>query len=411
MEAILYAPLALLGAAVVLLAFAALASLRRARRAAGPGAPRASEALARAAAALGAAGGGDLATDGAFELDVAGRRLRAFGARPNKGRNVVVGIGVAAGAKAAPGVAFAGGTARQPLEKLPHVTLRQETGFDRLGKQLKVNLEIETGDAEFDRRVYVEGEGPREDVAALLSDRRVRGGALALLDGGCMQITFAEGEHLVAALWPAQLPAALTPESLRASAESLLAIADGLPPLRSREAGAPFLRAPWFEIVYLSLGIAAFPLASLSLFAWPPAGDRMTPLAAGAAALATALPLAFAVARFKGRPDALRRLCFALPGAMMLGTGSAVGGLAAANGWGDDSAAEHAVGVEDAYTRRSRNRPTHYLRVASWTPGEGPIELRVPGGRFEAIKAARRALVRTGRGRLGYEWVRSVEPL
>ncbi len=412
MEGALLAPLIVIGGALFVLAWVALIkTLRQAKRARGPWAGRGADALARAAAALEARGGGDLTKDGAFELVVGGRPLRAFGARPNKGRNVVVGLGASAGVGVVAGSPFRG-AARPALDVLPHFVLREETGFDRLGKRLGLNLEVQTGDAGFDARVYVEGAGAREEVAAVLSDERVRRGALALLDAGGTQIAFAEGPDAVAVLWPAHLKAAISPESLRASAAHLLAIVDGLPPLRGVHAEAPRPGAPRLALAYLVLGGAALAAAGAAFAAWPPLGRAMVAPAALLAWLGTALFVALAGAREKGRPDALARVCVAALGAAMLGPGLAVGALVFANAWQDASAVEHAVDVERAYfgaPRRGGRR--YYVRVASRGPGEGPLVIEVPRERFEALGASKRALVRAGAGRLGYEWVRSVEAL
>lgn len=411
MEGLLYGPLTLYGLALIPLVFATIIDLRRARRIAGPGAERAALALAKAAAGMGAKGGGDLLTDGAFELTIDGRRLRAFGARPNKGRNVFVGIGLEAGGPAGAGVSFEA-VGRRTLDYLPHVVLRAEVGFDRLGKRIGLNFEVQTGDGEFDQRVYVESDSPRDDVATLLSDARLRRGVLALLDAGCTHITFAEGDHLVAALWPSYVPAAISPASLGSTGRELFAIVDALPTLRSREAGSLSTKVPWLEIGYVLGGIGALVCGGMTLFFFPPVGQRMTPLAAGVTLLTTVLLLAISASRVRGRSNALARVCVGAMGVVMLGPGLAIGLLCALNGGLDLTNAEHTVDVEEVFVRRQRSNHTYHARVKSWVPGEHPLVLPLPGPKsFDAIKTSRRALVRTGNGRLGYEWVRSVESL
>jgi hypothetical protein len=407
MEGVLIVPIACVGVAMSVLVFVLLGRLmRQAREARGPWASRAAAGLARAAASLGAAGSGDLTKDGAFTLSVDGRPVHLFGARPNKGRNVVVGLGADAA-----GPPF-GGTGRRALERLPRVALRKETGFERFGKRIGLNLEVETGDAEFDGRAYVDSEAPRDDVAAVLADARVRRGALALLDAGCSEVVFAESSHAVVAFWPAYAMTAISPEALQAASRHLLEAADGLPPSPQVDAEAPGARVRWLEIVYVLLGCLGLGFGSATLALWPPLEPRMTAAAAGLAGLATAVLVGLAARSLKGRSDALPRLCVALVGAVMLGPGLAVGALNVANGCLDATSVEHAADVEASYrTSGGRGGLKHYVKVASWMPGEPPRTLEVTRRQFDSIQATKRVLVRVGGGRLGYEWLRSVEPL
>ncbi|HEU4532762.1 MAG TPA: hypothetical protein VFS00_01545 [Polyangiaceae bacterium] len=400
----LLAPLSFVGVALAVLVFASLLAPSRRRRAP-PGTGRAAAALAQAATALGASGGGDLVRDGAFQLSVGGRRLHVFGARPRKGHNVFVGLG-ADGAGGSP-LRGAGG---RPLDALPRIALRPETAFERFGKRVGLNLEVETGDAAFDRQVYVDSEAPRDDVAAVLADERVRRGVMALLDAGCAEVAFAEGSHAVAALWPAHLRAPLSPDSLQDAARHLLSIAEALPPKLPSGAGTPGLRAGGLELAYFLLGIAALVIGSISNAIWTPVGRGMATLAAGLALLTMASLLAFGAAKLKGRSDALPRLCVAAVGASMLGPGFAVAALNVANGCFDSTSVEHPTDLVAAYHGAGRSRD-HYVKVAPWEGGGRPYEIKVSRSQFDAVRNAPRVLVRVGSGRLGYPWVRSVEPL
>lgn len=63
----------------------------------------------------------------------------------------------------------------------PEVTLRSETDVDRRGKEKGINVEIQLGDAEFDRRVYIETDAYDAAVRALLAAPWVRAAAATLL--------------------------------------------------------------------------------------------------------------------------------------------------------------------------------------------------------------------------------------
>ena len=78
--------------------------------------------------------------------------------------------------------------ARPRVEVRPAVVLRAENSLDRLGKRIGVNREIQTGDQDFDARVYVESDAPDQDLQRTLADDRVRRAVRALLDGGAVRV-------------------------------------------------------------------------------------------------------------------------------------------------------------------------------------------------------------------------------
>jgi hypothetical protein len=159
-------------------------------------------------------------------------------------------------------------------------------------------------------------------------------------------------------------------------------------------------------------GVGALVCGGVTLFIFPPVGQRMNALAAAVTLLMIALLLALSASRVRGRSNALARVCVGAFGVVMLGPGLTVSMLCALNGALDLTRAEHVVDVEEVFVRRQRGSGTYHARVKSWVPGERPLVLPLPGSQsFDAIKTSRRALVRTGHGRLGYEWVRSVESL
>lgn len=61
------------------------------------------------------------------------------------------------------------------------VLLRPEDGIDRLGKWLRINRELRTGDARFDRSIYVESDVDDEGVSWLLHHASVRADVLSLV--------------------------------------------------------------------------------------------------------------------------------------------------------------------------------------------------------------------------------------
>lgn len=416
MRAVLAVPMffAFLGAMVLFFLFG-LRRLFSLDGASGPWGGAAAEGLARAAEALGASGGGDLTKDGAFLLSLEGRSLHVFGAWPDKRGNAVVGLGldvVASNVAVAAGSPFRGASGRRVLARLPHIVLRRETEFEGFGKRFGLSLEVQTGDARFDGLVYVDSRAPRDDVAAVLADERVRRGALGLFGAGCTSVTFAEGPHPVAALWFSHVQTTMSPDTLQACSRHLLDIADGLPPFQQVAAERGF-RIYWLEIAYFSLGLAAMIFGTDSIARWPLLGWGMIPLAAGLAALSMVALLALGVVVLRGHSDSLLRLCVAAVGASMLGPGLAVAGLTFANGWRDATEVERPTTIISSHRAVLKKNSTYHLSVAPLHPGAPPRDLTVSREQFERAQSPqhRRVIVRTGAGRLGFEWLRSVEVL
>jgi len=89
--------------------------------------------------------------------------------------------------------------------------------------------------------------------------------------------------------------------------------------------------------------------------------------------------------------------------------GLAVGGLNVANGWRDATLVEHPALVIKSYTGAAKSNTTYHVVVGPWRPGGPTRDFKVSREHFKAAQASGRVLVRAGRGRLGYEWLRSVE--
>lgn len=85
------------------------------------------------------------------------------------------------------------------------IAMHLETWRDRLGKLLRINREVQTGDDAFDHRVYLESDATDQDIRAVLADGRTRAGILHLLDLGfsLVRINGRDDATLAAVkLWP-----------------------------------------------------------------------------------------------------------------------------------------------------------------------------------------------------------------
>ena len=84
------------------------------------------------------------------------------------------------------------------LDRLPRMKLRPERGADRFGKKLRLNREVQTGDAPFDNAVYIESTADDDEVLAMLASPRVRRAVLQLFSLGVREVCFNEWrQHLV----------------------------------------------------------------------------------------------------------------------------------------------------------------------------------------------------------------------
>ena len=109
------------------------------------------------------------------------------------------------------------------------VVVRRETSIDRLGKKLRINREVQTGDAAFDAAAYVESDAPDADVERVLGSAEVRRRAYALLEQGFSKVVLPTGAGpLVATRDTGGI--GLEPEAVRAACHDLAAAAVALVP-------------------------------------------------------------------------------------------------------------------------------------------------------------------------------------
>jgi hypothetical protein len=388
---------------VVVTASRFLAELRRGR---GAGA---SQTLAQDATALGASGGGSLLFDGAYAFQVGGKTLRLFGANRRKSVHRFVCLAAEASAGGASGSPFRGG-ARRSIERLPRVVFRERGLATSLGRVLGLNVKIKTGDTEFDAGVCVESDGGDEELGAILSDERVRRGVVALLAAGCFEVALADRGYAVVAAWPRARPLSGEAESLRAAAQHVIDVVEGLPMARSAE----LPRGPrryWLEVATSGLALAAFAALDPADRAWRIIGD-LNPTIAGGALSFTALLLGGTYAYARRRPDALMRFAIAAPAVTFFAPAAALVALHVANGWRDDTSVEYVADVVVDEIHSSKGPRVYrelYAVIPPRPPAEAatrvPIHYKLP----EGVETPRRAVVRLGRGRLGYEWLRAID--
>ncbi len=154
----------------------------------------------------------------------------------------------------------------------PTLELRKEDDADRTGKRRGINRELQTGDAPFDEAVYVDSDASDDDVLRVLASARVRGAALALLEGGASAVQLTT--HHVTVRWKERkTPGVYEPAHLLPALRDVLAVASaGGPHTRGPSQRGRWL--PWAALLGLFFGL---PYTAVVLGVYAPE-DRSLPL-------------------------------------------------------------------------------------------------------------------------------------
>jgi hypothetical protein len=195
---------------------------------------------------------------------------------------------------------------------LPEMRLRPETPLDGTGKAHGINVEVQTGDAEFDERVYIESNAPEHAVRAALAEAAVRA---AVLEAICIdeEVLFgADGIRLSSR--------SLIPAYVERSVARLVSMAAALPRFAEGDRGRPLRTiAPEMLVLFLGGNVAAAAIY-VGHRMYPPVSNLPAVLAglgAGAALFLVVAPLAYL--RLRGRSTSLRHIGLTVVVAALLG--------------------------------------------------------------------------------------------
>jgi len=294
----------------------------------------------------------------------------------------------------------------------PHPPLRiyREGGFERIGKRLGFNREVQTGDEEFDREVYLDTPLPAAAVRDITGRPAFRRGVLTLLqqgfgaveidhDGLSIDKDVEHSEELARPRLDQTISAvALVATSLRE-----------IDPAWSRHRRSEW---PWWlagiGAVAAVAGVVALIVANK---VWPPTGIGLVLLGLGGGGVAWAAAVALLIRLLWGRTDALFHLT--LSGVLLLVALPSLGaaGLVALNGALDRSPpVVHQTVLRNKATSvyrgvrvgilRSRHR-RYYVTVDD---GLRVRRLSVPRAIYDRVEPGSPLTVVTRRGALGWEW-------
>jgi hypothetical protein len=288
------------------------------------------------------------------------------------------------------------------LARLPRLKLRRENRRDRFGKALRLNRELQLGDARFDAVVYVESDANDDELRALLHSERARHAAIGLVELGCEVIFNDEGRSL-AAVWRAIPPPRFEENELGEAMALLSAVADALPVVGAIE---PVKAWPRGSVLSLCAGLGL--VASWVVFLigeqfFQPLGTRITQLGLEIGAIVFTLLAAITFFRVRATSRALRYLGWTLVFGLAACPLMSVGAVKAANGLFDASVERRSATVRKRWTTSGKSTQ-YYMLLEPWPPHERPIEVRVDDDEYPRIPDHGPVELRIGRGALGFEW-------
>ncbi len=299
------------------------------------------------------------------------------------------------------------GESRPRIESPAPLTLRSEKELDRTGKRLGLNREIQTGDAEFDKTVYLETEAPDALVLAALSDPMTRAGVMKCIALGASEIVLEQTGNLRLTL-PLPSEDLITPSHITALLDTLGAAAEAIPPLQGE--GRHRSSVSVIPTVAVLGALAAWPLFYLVDWLWKPIRSDLywTAFFGGLLLWLVSIPILARILR--GRSTSLRDLATSV---IALAFGFPLGGadlLLTLNAVLDGSPPEeHATQVSHRRRRTGKNS-AYFVTVSSWHPGEATIEIQINSSVYSTLAVGQRVVVTTGKGLFGWERMTAITP-
>lgn len=287
--------------------------------------------------------------------------------------------------------------------------LRLETGIDRFGKRIRLNREVEVGDAAFDDRIYIECEGPDDDVRGVLASPTTRMEVVACLEMGATYVRLREGVLEI------ERPL-LTVEGVQRHNVVMLASALGRAaeamPVLTPAAPRSLLAKMRFAILIAAIVAAPASCGTINLThaIWEPLDSSLT---SDVLLVSPVLWIAFTVAivaLMRGRSTAFRDVVLAAGLGLFsvpLGVNSLV---TTVNGALDRSPPLQRPGVVVKRWYSSGKTTTYYLQIRPDDGSRPHYQLSVASSLYHQVSQGSRITMTTHAGRLGYEWLVSLTP-
>jgi hypothetical protein len=290
----------------------------------------------------------------------------------------------------------------QILERMPRIRLRPENKRDIWGKRLRLNREVQTGDAAFDEAVYIESDATDDEVAAMLSSPRLREAVLALLSLGCSDVGLNyESQHVAAGWRQVERLDTFAGAVVDRALEQIAVIQDELPGFASVAYDTSSPRGTGFIVVAGIMASMGFLPATWGSVTYQPLGSKAL---VGIVVLVATPLFILACWLYVRRSSAALRALVWTAGLSILGVPLTSGGTTLAlNGMLDSKRYEQRVTVIKRWISKSDDSTSYYIRVKPWPPHQLPVKIQVDQDDYERL-ISEQCTVRLGPGAFGIEW-------
>jgi len=305
---------------------------------------------------------------------------------------------------------------RPRLDGLPAIFIRWETDQDRKGKRWRLNREVQTGDAEFDDRFYIQSDAPEKHIHGVLGSAETRQIVKTLFAHHCASVAIKRPnlevptpkrsgalavEYLTHPLTDASFPQLveelewLIDETLSLRASLPLFVGDGVAVVKR-------WRVTWAYyalLIFLVLGIVSGVIATFPVDDYPIA----ILWGAGAGALVLFVPVAYLLAL--GHPRGLTHFKQLLLLAFFtLPMGVFTGGFG--TNWLLDTSEPqtHRTVVVGKTVCNRKNK--HYADVQDWQNKRRSVTVRIGRRDCETTKPHDPLVVVVREGFWGFRWVK-----
>ena len=296
------------------------------------------------------------------------------------------------------------------LKHQPQVTFTRESMFNKLGKVLFINREVQTGDGEFDEGIYINSSAPDELVHHLLRRPAVRRAIVALLGSGWTTVEVFHAEGVVRVNRPgAPIQAADNPQLFEQQLELMTEIAAGLPAIEVENPTTQiWTRAGHIATSCAVLGTLAFMANLFTTNWWPTLGGEGGRFCVTVGLVLWLFALPVLILSMRGFSNSFSSfflaglmLLFGLPsGAALFGTGG--------NALFDGSRPTLVnARVLDKRLSKSKNSTSYYVEVDPGAAGK-ITEFKIDGNLYSRIDA--RVTLKTHKGAFGWTWVDKIVP-
>lgn len=291
------------------------------------------------------------------------------------------------------------------LPELPVMNLREENDRDRLGKSLHLNRELQTGDALFDARIYIECDDRGGAARRMLSSPALRKGVTGLLALGFSHVGFRMHSQALVTSWTVG-SRAFDRSVVEGAVQRLAQIGESLPAFRKVPTSAPVSPGGWIALGSWGLAAVAMIFFFIADERWPALGSGLDQLTVMIAVVMFFLQLGVLWLLIKGHSRALRHLFWAMLSGFLLTPCLSRGGLLTANGSGDTALTTYERPLQHKRKVEGEDSTSYYFYFEP-VPGVSDSSMKIPvsSGRYRSTSVGDVWQLTVGAGQLGTPWL------